>query len=55
MSSSLEREIRKENSLLRDQLKVAVAQIHRLTIENQALYDQMGNSTNVVKLPIREM
>lgn len=43
MSDSPEREIRKENSLLRDQLEVAVAQIQRLTIENQALYDQIGS------------
>ena len=43
--------LRKENATLRDQIELAVAQIQRLTIDNQALRDQLEAQTNIVKLP----
>ncbi len=43
--------LRKENASLRDQIELAVAQIQRLTIDNQALRDQLEARTNIVKLP----
>lgn len=42
--------LRKENVKLRDQLELAVAHIQRLTIDNQALRDQLEAQTNIVKL-----
>ena len=43
--------LRKENATLRDQIELAVAQIQRLTIDNQALRDQLEAQANIVKLP----
>ncbi len=42
---------RKENATLRDQIDLAVAHIQRLTIDNQALRDQLEVQANIVKLP----
>lgn len=43
--------LRKENAKLRDQIELAVAHIQRLTIDNEALRDQLETQTNIVKLP----
>lgn len=43
--------LRKENAKLRDQIEVAVAHIQRLTIDNQALRDQLESQTHIVKFP----
>ena len=43
--------LRKENATLRDQIELAIAQIQRLTIDKQALRDQLEAQTNIVKLP----
>lgn len=43
--------LRKENATLRDQIEVAVAHIQRLTIDNQALRDQLEAQTHVVRFP----
>ena len=42
--------LRKENATLRDRIELAVAQIQRLTIDNQALRDQLETQTNIAKL-----
>ncbi len=50
-NNTTDRVLRKENATLRDQLELAVAHIQRLTIDNQALRDQLEAQTNIVKLP----
>ncbi len=50
-TNNLDEALRKENVKLRDQVELAVAHIQRLTIDNQALRDQLEAQTNIVKLP----
>lgn len=44
--------LRKENATLRDQIELAVAHIQRLTIDNQALRNQLEARSNIAKLPM---
>ncbi|MCR2818922.1 hypothetical protein NQ166_08790 [Microbacterium sp. zg.Y1090] len=51
--ASEEPALRAENARLRKRLELAIAHIHRLSVENEALREAVGTSGNIIKFPSR--
>lgn len=51
---SQEAALRSENQNLRDQLALAIAQLQRLAIDNQALREQLESTARVVRIDARD-